>query len=62
MKSTANAKAVEALAPMFATFSFRFSLRTEFVSEEFEAFFHSNGIEHQRTMPLWPQANGEAEK
>lgn len=54
MKSTTSAKAVEALAPMFATFSFPFSLRTDygpqFVSEEFEAFFHSNGIEHRRTL------------
>ena len=66
LKSTTSAKVIEALAPMFARFGFPFSLRTnngpEFVSEEFEAYLRANGIEHRKTTPLWPQANGEVER
>ena len=66
LKSTTSAKVIEALAPMFARFGFPFSLRTDngpqFVSEEFEAYLRANGIEHRKTTPLWPQANGEVER
>ena len=66
LKSTTSAKVIEALAPMFARFGLPFSLRTDngpqFVSEEFEGFLRMNGIEHRRTTPLWPQANGEVER
>lgn len=66
LKSTTSAKVIEALAPMFARFGFPFSLRTDngpqFVSEEFEAYLRTNGIEHRKTTPLWPQANGEVER
>ena len=59
MKSTISAKIIEALTPMFARFGFPFSLRTDngpqFVSEEFEAFLRTNGIQHQKSTPLWPQ-------
>lgn len=34
----------------------------QLVSEEFEAFLAENGIEHRKTTPLWPQANGEVER
>ena len=51
---------------MFARFGVAFSLRTDngpqFVSEEFETFLRSHGVEHQRTTPLWPQANGAVER
>ena len=66
MKSTISAKIIEALTPMFARFGFPFSLRTDngpqFVSEEFEAFLRTNGIQHQKSTPLWPQAKGEVER
>ena len=66
LKSTTSAKVIEALAPMFARFGFPFSLRTDngphFISEEFEAYLRANGIEHRKTTPLWPQANGEVER
>lgn len=59
MKSTISAKIIEALTPMFARFGFPFSLRTDngpqFVSEEFEAFLRTNGIQHQKLTPLWPK-------
>ena len=66
MKSTISAKIIEALTPMFARFGFPFSLRTDngpqFVSEEFEAFLRTNGIQHQKSTPLWPQVKGEVER
>ena len=31
------------------------------MSEEFESFLLAHGVEHRRTTPLWPQANGEVE-
>ena len=34
----------------------------EFISEEFDAHLRTNGIEHRKTTPLWPQANGEVER
>lgn len=33
----------------------------QFVSEEFESLLQDHGVEHRRTTPLWPQANGEVE-
>lgn len=42
------------------------SLRTDnassFVCEHFENYLQSQGIEHRRNTPLWPQANGEVER
>ena len=32
------------------------------MSDEFEKFLTTNGIEHRTTTPLWPQANGEVER
>ena len=65
LKSTTSAKIIEAITLMFARFGVPFSLRTDngpqFVSEEFESFLQAHGVEHRRTSPLWPQANGEFE-
>ena len=51
---------------MFARFGFPFSLRTDngpqFISAESEAYLPTNGIEHRKTTPLWPQANGGVER
>lgn len=51
---------------MFARHGYPLSLRTDngtqFVSKEFESFLDENGVEHRRTTPLWPQANGEVER
>lgn len=66
LKSTTSTKIIEAISPMFARFGVPFSLRTDngpqFVSEEFESFLQAYGVEHRRTTPLWPQANGEVER
>ena len=60
------AKIIEAITPMFVRFGVPFSLRTDngpqFVSEEFESFLQAHGVDHRRTTPLWPQANGEVER
>ena len=32
------------------------------MSEEFEVFLTGHGIEHRKSTPLWPQANGEVER
>lgn len=66
MKSTTSAKIVAALVPIFARFGVPYSLRTDngpqFISEEWGAFLKEYGVEHRRTIPLWPQANGEVER
>ena len=66
LKSTTSVKVIEAPSPMFARFGFPFCSRTdngpEFISEEFEAYLRTNGIEHRKTTPLWPQANGEMQR
>ena len=42
------------------------SLRTDngppFNSDSFRTYLHTMGIEHIRTTPLWPRANGEVER
>ena len=35
---------------------------TQFVSTEFEQFLHSYGVRHRKSIPCWPQANGEVER
>ena len=63
LKSTTSAKIIEAIHPLFARFGVPYSLRTDngpqFVSEEFETFLQTQGVEHWKTTPLWSQANGE---
>ena len=34
----------------------------QFVSSMFERYLEECGIEHSKTMPLWPQTNGEMER
>ena len=34
----------------------------QFTSDEFELFLKINGIHHNKTTPLWPQANGQVER
>jgi transposase InsO family protein len=65
MRSTTARKVVEALAPMIARHGVPFSIKSDngpqFVSGEFSEFLRTYGIEHRRSPPLWPQANGEVE-
>ena len=65
LRTTTSAKIIEALTPIFARFGVPYSLRKDngpqFISEEFHTFLKEYEIEHMRTTPLWPQANGEVE-
>ena len=56
-------KITSILTKIFVTHGLPLSLQTDngpqFVSDHFQDFMQENGIEHRRTTPLWPQANGE---
>ena len=66
LKSTTSAKIIGAIRPIFARFGVPYSLRTDngpqFVSVEFETFLPAQGVEHRKTTPLWPEANGQVER
>lgn len=66
MRSTTSQKMIEALTPIFTRYGYPFSLKSDnasqFVSEEFESFLVSHGVQHRTSPPLWPQANGEVER
>jgi hypothetical protein len=58
--------AIKSLENMFATHGLPWTVTSDngphFVAETFESFLQENGIEQRKTMPLWPQANGEIER
>ena len=61
-----STKVIESFEKIFCTHGLPQSLKTDnstqFVSDEFERFLKTNDIEHRTSTPLWPQANGEAER
>ena len=65
-KSITPEKIVLLMSMMFITHGLPCSLRTDngpqFISDHFKGYLENNGIEHRRTTPLWPQANGEIER
>ncbi|KAI7811353.1 hypothetical protein IRJ41_013611 [Triplophysa rosa] len=65
MKSTSSMKTVEALRSIFGRFGLTQQLVSDngpqLVSEEFEAFMKSNGIQHIRSAPYHPSTNCLAE-
>ena len=66
MHSITSRKMIEALTPIFTRYGYPFSLKADnaphFVSEEFENFLATHGIQHRKSQPFWPQANGEVER
>ena len=66
MHSTTSSRIINALTPIFSRYGYPFSLKSDngsqFVSAEFETFLESHGVEHRKSPPLWPQANGEVER
>ena len=56
-KSTTSEKTVSMLSKI--PLSSRTDNGSQFVSDYFKKYLKENGIEHRRTTPLWPQANGE---
>ncbi len=65
LRSTTAKKIIDALRPMISRFGVPFSIKSDngpqFVSSEFKLFCEEFGIEHRKSPPLWPQANGEVE-
>ncbi|XP_062537938.1 uncharacterized protein K02A2.6-like [Armigeres subalbatus] len=57
---------IQAFHSTFCWFGFPETLKTDngpqFTSEEMKQFCKQYGIEHRRTTPYWPQANGEVER
>jgi transposase InsO family protein len=55
--------AIKSLENIFATHGLPWTVISDngphFVAETFKSFLQENPIEHQKTTPLWPQANGE---
>ncbi|XP_041377323.1 uncharacterized protein K02A2.6-like [Gigantopelta aegis] len=66
LKTTTSEKLIESMERVFCTHGYPETLKTDngehFVSKEFEAYLSDHDIEHKRTTPLWPQANGEVER
>ena len=66
MRSTTSEKIIECLEKIFTTHGLPLSLRSDngpqFSSDTFEQYLKDQGIEHRKTTPLWPQANGEVER
>ena len=61
-RSTTSQKIMEELTPIFTRYGYPFSLKSDnvpkFASKEFEHFLATLGMQHQKSPPLWPQANG----
>lgn len=66
MKQITAAQTVRALHETFCRFGFPESLKTDngpqFISSELQRFCSQFGIDHRKTTPYWPQANGEVER
>ena len=66
MRSTISEKIIESLERIFTTHGLPLSVTSgngpQFISSEFEKYLEDCGIEHRKTPPLWPQANGEVER
>lgn len=65
MKQTTADLTVQALFETFGRFGIpetRSDNGPQFISEQFKTFCHEFGIEHLKTTPYWPQANGEVER
>ena len=66
LRSATSEKVIEYLEKIFTTHGLSLSLRNDngpqFSSDTFEQYLKNQGIEHRKTTPLWPQANGEVER
>ena len=66
MRSIKSDDIIDCLEDIFIAYGYPRSLKTDngsnFVSKEFEGYLESYDIKHRKSMPLWPQANGEVER
>ena len=64
--STSASVVIPRLDKLFATFGVPGTLRSDngppFSSKDFKTFAETLGFKHKRVTPLWPEANGEAER
>lgn len=65
LRSTTSEVIIQRLSAQFACHGVPVSIRTDnepqFVSSVFRDFLKQIGIYHRRSIPLWPQTNGEVE-
>ena len=65
MRSTTSEKIIERLEEIFTTHGLPLSVtsdnRPQFRSDVFQRYLEDCGVEHRKTTPVWPQANGEVE-
>lgn len=66
VRSTTTDVIIDKLDCHFARHGLPHSIRSDngpqFVSSQFTEYLEETGIEHRRTTPLWPRANGEVER
>lgn len=66
MRQITASMTVKALHEIFCRFGMPDSIKTDngpqFISTELQDFCKQFGIEHRKTTPYWPQANGEVER
>ena len=66
MRSTPSEKTIKRLKKIFTTHGQPLSVisdnGSQFRSDVFQRFLKDYGIEHKKTTPLWPPANGEIER
>ena len=66
LRSTTSAAIIGSLRKIFAVHRLPEKVVTNnganFVSEEFENFLETQGIQHHKVTPYWPQANAEVER
>ena len=66
VSSTSHRVVLPKLGTIFSRQGFPHKLKTDngppFNGQEFSNFLKEHGIMHQRVTPLWPEANGEAER
>ena len=66
LKNTTSATIISKLFKIFSAHGLPDTLTSDnggqFTTNEMESFLKINGITHNRTTPLWPQANGQVEQ
>ena len=66
LRSTTVDKVINFFGPVLTHYGYPFSVKSgnglQFVSQVFKDFLVEHGIEHQTSLPLWPQANGKVER
>ena len=66
MLSTTSEKIIERLEEIVTAHDLPMSVTSDngpqFRSDVFERYLEDRGVEHRKTTPVWPQANGEVER